>query len=101
MASLPAGTVTFLFTDIAGSTRLLQQLGDCYADALTQYRRLLRTAVQERGGPEVDTQGDAFFFVFPRAGDAVAAVAAQTALLRYQRDCAVTIRPGGHDRETN
>ncbi len=84
MPSLPTGTVTFLFTDIEGSTRLLQQLGDRYAAALTQYRHLLRSAAQERGGLEVDTQGDAFFFAFPRARDAVtAAVQVQRALAEH------------------
>ncbi len=63
--SLPTGTVTLLFTDIEGSTRLLQQLGDRYADILGDYRRLLRAIVQEKGGQEVDTQGDTFFFCLP------------------------------------
>ncbi len=56
MASLPTGTVTFLFTDIEGNTRLLQQLGDHYADVLAEYRRLLRSVSQENGGQEVDTR---------------------------------------------
>ena len=56
MPGLPTGTVTFLFTDIEGSTRLLQQLGDVYTDALLDCRRLVRTAVHERGGQEVDTE---------------------------------------------
>jgi predicted ATPase len=72
---LPRGTVTFLFTDIEGSTRLLHELGDAYADALAQHRRLLREAFQRYGGVEVDTQGDAFFVAFPRASDALAAAA--------------------------
>jgi predicted ATPase/class 3 adenylate cyclase len=70
---LPTGTVTFLFTDIEGSTRLLRELGDAYADALTDHRKLLREAFTAHAGAEVDTQGDAFFFAFPRAKDAVAA----------------------------
>jgi predicted ATPase len=70
---LPSGTVTFLFTDIEGSTRLLHQLGDGYADALAEHRRLLREAFSRQGGVEVDTQGDAFFVVFSAAGEAVAA----------------------------
>jgi class 3 adenylate cyclase len=57
---LPSGTVTFLFTDIEGSTRLLQRLGDRYPEALLEHRRLLRGAFSERHGVEVDTQGDAF-----------------------------------------
>jgi predicted ATPase/class 3 adenylate cyclase len=73
---LPAGTVTFLFTDVEGSTRLLRDLGaEQYADALAEHRRCLRTAFERHGGVEVDTQGDAFFVAFPRATDAVAAAA--------------------------
>jgi predicted ATPase/class 3 adenylate cyclase len=70
---LPAGTVTFLFTDIEGSTRLLHELGDGYAEALAEHRRALRAAFGEHSGVEVDTQGDAFFVAFSRAGDALAA----------------------------
>src|SRR5712692_3301680 len=93
MAGLPTGTVTFLFTDIEGSTRLLEHLGDRYADALTQYRHLLCSAVQERGGQQVDTQGDAFFFAFPRARDAVAAaVAAQQGIMRHPWTDGVSVR---------
>jgi class 3 adenylate cyclase len=78
---LPIGTVTLLFTDIEGSTRLLHELGDGYADVLAEHRRVLRDAFTRRGGVEVDTQGDAFFYVFARAGDAVAAAGeAQDAL---------------------
>ena len=85
MASLPTGTVTFLFTDIEGSTRLLQRLGEHYAEALATHHCLLRTAVQEGQGQVVDTQGDAVFAVFPRARDALlAAIAAQRAVQAYQ-----------------
>lgn len=78
---LPTGTVTFLFTDIEGSTRLLQELGDGYAEVLAEHRRALRDAWQRHEGLEVDTQGDAFFVAFARASDAVAAAAeAQLAL---------------------
>jgi predicted ATPase len=78
---LPSGTVTFLFTDIEGSTRLLHELGDAYADALAGHRRVLREAFARHGGVEVDTQGDAFFAAFPRATDALAAAEqAQAAL---------------------
>jgi predicted ATPase/class 3 adenylate cyclase len=79
---LPSGTVTFLFTDIEGSTRLLHSLGpDAYADALAEHRRLLRAAFTAHDGVEVDTQGDAFFVAFPTAeGAAAAALAAQEAL---------------------
>jgi len=81
MAALPTGTVTFLFTDIEGSTRLLQQLGDRYADVLATHHRLLRTAIQDAQGQMMDTQGDAVFAVFPRARDAlIAAIAAQRAV---------------------
>src|SRR5215218_4187568 len=79
--SLPTGTVTFLFTDIEGSTRLLHELGERYADALAEHRRVLRDAFARHGGVEVDTQGDAFFVAFARATDAVAAARdAQAAL---------------------
>jgi class 3 adenylate cyclase len=82
MAQLPGGTVTFVFTDIEGSTRLLQELGDeGYGRVTSDHRRLLREAFGARGGTEIDTQGDAFFFSFPRARDAVSgAVDAQRAL---------------------
>ena len=73
MRELPTGTVTFLFTDIEGSTRLLGELGDAYADALAEHRRALRAAFEAHRGAEVDTQGDAFFVAFSRASDALAA----------------------------
>ena len=72
---LPSGTVTFLFTDVEGSTRLLQEHGSTYVELLADHRRALRAAFAEHGGVEVDTQGDAFFVAFPRATDAVAAAA--------------------------
>jgi class 3 adenylate cyclase len=78
---LPSGAVTFLFTDIEGSTRLLTELGEAYAKALEEHRRALRAAFGAHGGVEVDTQGDAFFFAFDEAAEAVAAAAdAQAAL---------------------
>src|SRR5690242_16588649 len=82
MTTLPAGTVTFVFTDIEGSTKLLQELGDeGYGKVSGDHRRLVRETFGARGGTEIDTQGDAFFFSFPRARDAVAAaVDAQRAL---------------------
>jgi class 3 adenylate cyclase len=81
---LRGGTVTFVFTDIAGSTELLKRLGDGYADVLAEHRRLIRDEFAARGGQEIDTQGDAFFFCFERARDAVAAaVAAQRALASH------------------
>src|SRR4029079_8794024 len=76
MASvLPTGVVTLLFTDVEGSTRLLHELGDDYGEALHEHRRRLRAAFAEHEGVEVDTQGDAFFVVFARASNAVAAAA--------------------------
>ncbi len=82
MRPLPSGTVTFLFSDIEGSTRLLDEVGAAaYADALAEHRRLMREAFAMHGGVEVDTQGDAFFVAFPEADGALAAAAqAQTAL---------------------
>ena len=81
MAELPQGTVTLLFTDIEGSTRLLNSLGPDYEQVLASHRTLLREAFQSHGGIEVDTQGDAFFYAFARARDAVpGAVAGQRAL---------------------
>ena len=80
-STLPAGVVTFLFTDVEGSTKLLHELGDAYADALHEHRRLLRKAFTAHEGVEVDTQGDAFFVAFGRPSDGVAAAAdAQLAL---------------------
>jgi predicted ATPase/class 3 adenylate cyclase len=76
MSELPAGTVTLLFTDMEGSTRLLQQLGGGYANVLADCRELLRQVFAQYHGHEVDTQGDAFFVVFARATDAVAVAAA-------------------------
>ncbi|MGI9111529.1 MAG: ATP-binding protein, partial [Gaiellaceae bacterium] len=71
---LPSGTVTFLFTDVEGSTRLLRELGAAgYAEALAQHRPLIREAFRAHGGVEVDTQGDAFFIAFPTAPGALEA----------------------------
>jgi class 3 adenylate cyclase len=82
---LPAGTVTFLFTDIEGSTELMRDLGDGYGEVLDDSRRLLREHLGRAGGREIDTQGDAFFFSFTRARDAVGgAVAAQRALTGHK-----------------
>jgi predicted ATPase/class 3 adenylate cyclase len=71
----PTGTVTFLFTDIEGSTRLLQELGDGYAEVLAEHHRVLREVWGRHRGVEVDTAGDAFFVAFARASEAVAAAA--------------------------
>ncbi|HEY7017452.1 MAG TPA: adenylate/guanylate cyclase domain-containing protein [Gaiellaceae bacterium] len=100
--TLPGGTVTFLFTDIEGSTRLLQDLGDDYGQVVADHRRLLRDVFQAAGGSEVDTQGDAFFYSFPRARDAVgAAVAGQRALAAHEwpRGADVRVRMGLHTGE--
>src|SRR4051794_41532635 len=74
---LPTGTVTFLFSDIEGSTRLLDQLGeDRYATALATHRTVVRSACTASGGVEVDTAGDAFLLAFPTAEGALAAAVA-------------------------
>jgi len=94
--------VTFLFTDIEGSTRLLQELGDRYGDVVRDHRRIVREALAEHNGREVDTQGDAFFYSFARARDAVAgAVEAQRALADHEwPDAAqVRVRMGLHTGE--
>jgi len=91
LTELPGGTVTFVFTDIEGSTRLERELRERYGVVLADHRRLLREAFARHGGREIDTQGDSFFFVFPRARDAVAAaVAGQHALAEHDW-------PDGHD----
>ena len=93
MHELPTGTVTLLFTDIEGSTRLLHLLGERYADVLAECRRLLRAAFHQHHGHEVDTQGDAFFVTFARATDAVmAAVAVQRSLASHPWPEGVTVR---------
>ena len=101
--TLPTGTVTFLFTDVEGSTRLLKELGQsAYLQVLERHRQLLREAFSDRGGVEVDTQGDALFVAFPRAKDAVlAASAAQVALTRerWSGGAAVRVRMGIHTGE--
>jgi predicted ATPase len=77
VGALPAGTVTFLFTDIEGSTRLLHGLGPArYGEALAEHRRIVREAAAAHDGVEVDTQGDAFFIAFPTPGGAAAAAEA-------------------------
>jgi predicted ATPase/class 3 adenylate cyclase len=84
MPQLPTGTVTLLFTDIEGSTRLLERLGDRYVEVLAEHRRLLRAAFAQFDGREVDTEGDAFFVAFAKASEAVAAaVAGQQALAAH------------------
>ncbi|GER91212.1 LuxR family transcriptional regulator [Dictyobacter vulcani] len=102
MRRFPSGILTLLFTDIEGSTRLLQRLGSRYADVLRESRRLLRAAFAEQHGYEVDTQGDAFFVVFERAQDAInAAATAQRSLhtAQWPEDVTVRIRMGIHTGE--
>jgi YVTN family beta-propeller protein len=102
MPELHGGTVTFLFTDIEGSTRLLQQLGDRYSMVLADQRRILRAAAEERQGREIDTQGDSFFFAFARANAALgAAVVAQRALAEHDwpEGAQVRVRMGLHTGE--
>src|SRR5437899_7967867 len=102
MHHLPMGTVTLLFTDMEGSTRLLQQVGERYTDLLEEYRQLLRAAFGQWNGNVVDTQGDAFFVVFARATDAVqASVVAQRALAShaFPEGVAVRMRVGLHTGE--
>jgi class 3 adenylate cyclase len=93
---LPSGTVTLLFTDIEGSTRLLSELGESYAASLASHRRLLRAAFERHGGVEVDTAGDGFFVAFARASDAVAAAAEGQAALG---DGPILVRMGMHTGE--
>jgi class 3 adenylate cyclase len=94
MPTLPSGTVTFVFSDIEGSTSLLKQLGDDgYAELLRTHRRLVREIFAAHGGQEIDTQGDAFFYSFPRAREAVAAaVALQRAHQQQEWPQGVTVR---------
>jgi len=103
MSELPGGTVTFVFTDIEGSTRLLQELGDeAYGRVAGDHRRLVRETFGAHGGTEIDTQGDAFFFSFARARDAVAAsVDAQRALRDHEwpKGTEVAVRIGIHTGE--
>src|SRR6266568_5142310 len=104
MRDLPTGTITLLFTDIEGSTHLLQQVGERYASVLSECRDLLRTTFSEHHGHEVDTQGDAFFVAFARASDAVAAtVDGQRALFTHvwPEGKAVRVRMGLHTGEPN
>ena len=93
MTELPRGTVTLVFTDIEGSTRLLQELGDQYADLLESHRERIRVAVAGHDGVEVEALGDGFLLAFERADDAVAAaIDAQRALTELE----VKVRMGIH-----
>jgi predicted ATPase/class 3 adenylate cyclase len=102
ITDLPSGTVTFLFSDVEGSTRLLTRWPGRYAEVLGEHQRLLRAAFDEHGGREVHTEGDAFFVAFARAGDAVAAaVSAQRSLAsrRWPEGVDVRVRIGVHTGE--
>jgi class 3 adenylate cyclase len=102
MSELPSGTVTLLFTDIEGSTRLLQHLGGRYGNILAEHRRLLRAAFAEHRGCEISTEGDGFFVAFARASDAVtAAVDGQRGLAAHSWDqgVGVRVRMGIHSGE--
>jgi class 3 adenylate cyclase len=96
VAELPTGTVTFLFTDVEGTTRLLHELGDAYADTLREHRKALRECFSRHGGVEVDTQGDAFFVAFAKASDALAAAVDGQAALEPG---AIRVRMGLHTGE--
>jgi predicted ATPase/class 3 adenylate cyclase len=99
---LPTGTATFLFSDIEGSTRLVQGLGERYQELLAAHHLLLRRAFAEHGGHELRTEGDAFFMVFGSANSAVAAaVAAQRALASHPwpPGAAIRVRMGIHSGE--
>jgi len=98
-SELPTGTVTFLFSDIEGSTRLLQSLGERYPGVLETHQRLLRDAFGAHGGTVVGTEGDSFFVVFPDAGEALAAAVASQRTLDEQawpEGARVRVRMGLH-----
>jgi DNA-binding NarL/FixJ family response regulator/class 3 adenylate cyclase len=102
MPELPTGTVTFLFSDVEGSTELLRRLRDGYADVMADHELLLRRAFQEAGGHEINTQGDSFFVAFRRPKEAVsAAVDAQRAIARHPwpADAEMRVRIGIHTGE--
>ncbi len=104
MSELPSGTVTFLFSDIEGSTALLRRLRDRYGQVLADHQRLLRRAFEEAGGSEIDSQGDSFFFCFGQARNAVrAAVAGQRALHGHDwpDEAEVRVRMGIHTGEAS
>ena len=101
-ADLPGGTVTFLFTDIEGSTQLLHELREGYAELLADHHRLMRAAFANWNGREIDTQGDAFFVSFGRASEAVnCVVEAQRALAEHAwpEGAEVRVRMGLHTGE--
>jgi class 3 adenylate cyclase len=89
MPALPSGTVTFVFSDVEGSTGLLKRLGHAYEDVIAEHRRIVRDTFKAHDGVEIDTQGDSFFYAFARARDAVAAA------VGVQRAHADQAWPGG------
>jgi class 3 adenylate cyclase len=102
MAELPAGTVTFVFTDLEGSTALVKELGETYGEVLAQHRRIVRDTFGAAGGSEIDTQGDAFFYAFPRAREAVTAsvdVQRAHAAAEWPEGATVRVRIGLHTGE--
>jgi class 3 adenylate cyclase len=81
MVTIPTRTVTFLFTDIEGSTQLVNRFGDRYPEILSEHQKILRGTFATHNGYEVSTEGDSFFVTFARAADAIAtAVSAQKEL---------------------
>src|SRR5213593_633103 len=102
MAGLPTGTITFLFTDIEGSTRILQAIGEGWRTVVEDHNRILRETVREAGGVDLRTEGDAMFAVFERAPAAVAsASSAQRALAEHPwpPGVAIRVRMGMHTGE--
>src|ERR671935_2018472 len=102
MNDVRSATVSFLFSDIEGSTRLLKQLRDRYGEALEEHQRILRETFGTHGGREIDTQGDAFFFAFDRARNALLAAAdAQRTLARHDwpEGIQLRVRMGVHTGE--
>jgi len=102
MVAVPSGTVTLLFTDIEGSTRLLERLGERYPGLLEEHKRLLRAAFSAHAGHEVGSEGDSFFVAFARARDAVAAAAAAQCALAahaWPEQLLLRVRMGVHTGE--
>ncbi|HEY6608124.1 MAG TPA: adenylate/guanylate cyclase domain-containing protein [Candidatus Limnocylindria bacterium] len=102
MSDLPTGTVTFFFSDIEGSTRLLERLGDDFSGLLERHREIVRDRLAASAGVEMGTEGDSFFAVFPSARDAVAAsVDIQRAMASedWPRDSTLRVRIGLHSGE--
>src|SRR5262245_35737886 len=102
MAELPTGTVTFLFTDVEGSTGLVGTLGDVYGSVITDLRKLLRAAVEDSSGHEIDQRGDELFAAFQRTRDAVEAalrIQRELAAHEWPANCTVRVRVGIHTGE--